>query len=659
MSTTLETKTETLVIPPGDSSWAIARRQFKKDGVAVFALVFLVVVAGVALFSPILANSKPVVVSYQGGLHFPAFKDYLDENVPIWDLGGWLRRTIPSVFSPVYPSIKRPSWQQLPDWRAIRREIDETGKGWYLLPPVPYYYNEDSSGIKLYPSEGMAHLELAAHGDLGAETLEFVPRRPAEQEQKKIQRRLGPGVENRARFVFNESRKQWTVEDPTTLSLAPLENWKRDWEDATEVDAAGKSSTNTATWHSTDEGHAARITTGWRWRSDYLAPSQELERTPRALKRALAFWSDSGNGSLAPFKHKGWSTEWTTVAGMTAIEARFTPIPKLTRDGTPVAPRLTGPETTADTLWLLFGRGRVFSVLVSAPFERRELKDAYVGPLHAELAPHVKEAITITAPLGNSTVEGQAITGRRFLNDGDALSLAGLKGTYVRQQPFILGSDSHGRCVLSRLIHGTVIAASVGLVSVGIYVTIGVILGALAGYYRGWVDLVISRIIEIVICFPTLFLIILIAAVVQKKSIYLIMVALGLIRWTGVARLVRGEILKTMSEEYVSAAKAMGLPTARIIFRHILPNSIAPVFVSASFGVAGAILVESSLSFLGFGVAPPTASWGEILGQGKEFVNEGMYHLVWAPGICIFVTVTMFNLVGEGLRDALDPKLRQ
>ena len=224
---------------------------------------------------------------------------------------------------------------------------------------------------------------------------------------------------------------------------------------------------------------------------------------------------------------------------------------------------------------------------------------------------------------------------------------------------FHLGTDDSGRDVASRLIHGTVIAGSVGLISVGIYVFIGIVVGALAGFFRGWVDLALSRVIEVVICFPTLFLIMMVVSFWRSQSIYLIMITLGLIRWTGVARLVRGEFLKIMSEEYVAAAKSLGLSTPRIIFRHILPNAISPVFVSASFGVAGAILVESSLSFLSFGVAPPAPSWGEMLNQGKAYINEGLWHLVWMPGIAIFVTVTMFNLVGEGLRDALDPKLRQ
>jgi ABC-type dipeptide/oligopeptide/nickel transport system permease subunit len=265
-------------------------------------------------------------------------------------------------------------------------------------------------------------------------------------------------------------------------------------------------------------------------------------------------------------------------------------------------------------------------------------------------------------PVTVSPRKGAVVTvapgGAAPIAKGDVVTIGARTLEVAFPPAHLLGTDDVGRDVLSRVIHGTVIACSVGFVSVGIYVFIGIVVGSLAGYFRGWVDITVSRIIEVVICFPTMFLIICIVAL-WPASIYNIMIALGLTGWTGVARLVRGEFLKAMSEDYVQAARALGFDHGRIIFRHILPNAIAPVFVSASFGVAGAILVESSLSFLGFGVAPPTASWGEVLQQGRRYIQEDLWHLVWVPGFCIFYTVTMFNLLGEGLRDALDPKLRQ
>ncbi len=221
-----------------------------------------------------------------------------------------------------------------------------------------------------------------------------------------------------------------------------------------------------------------------------------------------------------------------------------------------------------------------------------------------------------------------------------------------------LGTDEMGRDVTARLIYGTIVAMSVGVLSVSLYVLLGVIIGSIAGYFGGWVDILISRVIEVVICFPTLFLILAVLAIVREPSIYWVVILLGLIRWTGPARLIRGEFFKARGADYVIAARGLGLPTRRIIFRHLVPNCISPVLVTASFGVAGAILIESSLSFLGIGVAPPMPSWGELGSEGRQFISQGLYHLILYPGIATFVTVTAFNLLGEGIRDAMDPRLR-
>ncbi|MDC3379281.1 ABC transporter permease [Planctomycetota bacterium] len=453
-------------IEKGVSAWAVAWRQFKRDRVAVFALCSIIGLGGVALFSPLLANSKPIVCSYQDELHWPAFQDYLDENFPIpFGLPGYMRKF--DWWSPKYPEIERPQWQTFPDWNVICEDIDGGADGWYLRPPVPFGYKETSPAYKTLPGSSLGRVEILA----------------------------GPG-------------------EGETLDLAPKQEWKSTW--------------------------------------------SQLALRDSSLDEAVPATG------IAYIQSEGW---------------------------------------------------------VTANFE---------------------------AP-------GTKLTN---LKGGEELELGGLSVRFTRGPTHVMGTDDVGRDVMSRLIHGTVIAGSVGFVSVAIYVFIGIIIGALAGYFRGWVDLLISRIIEIVICFPVFFLIIMIVGL-WEPSIYVIMVALGLIRWTGVARLIRGEFLKIMSSDYVHAARALGFSDARVIFRHILPNAVAPVFVSASFGVAGAILVESSLSFLGFGVAPPTASWGEILRQGQTYINENLWHLVFAPGFCIFFTVTMFNLVGEGLRDALDPKLRQ
>jgi peptide/nickel transport system permease protein len=221
----------------------------------------------------------------------------------------------------------------------------------------------------------------------------------------------------------------------------------------------------------------------------------------------------------------------------------------------------------------------------------------------------------------------------------------------------LLGTDDRGRDVLSRMIYGTRISLSVGFVAVGIYIAIGTVLGAIAGYYAGKVDMVISRFIEIMICFPTFFLIIAVIAFLPP-SIYNIMIVIGITGWTGVARLVRGEFFRLKGQDFVTSARGLGATHFRIIFWHVLRNALGPVFVSATFGVAGAILTESALSFLGFGVPPPTPSWGDILSQSRQYIEFAWWLTVF-PGAAIFLTITAYNLVGEGLRDAIDPRLRQ
>jgi peptide/nickel transport system permease protein len=217
----------------------------------------------------------------------------------------------------------------------------------------------------------------------------------------------------------------------------------------------------------------------------------------------------------------------------------------------------------------------------------------------------------------------------------------------------LLGTDALGRDLGARLLHGTRISLLVGFVSVSIYVFIGLLLGGIAGFYGGWVDLILSRLIEIVICFPSFFLIITVLAMIEP-SIWNIMIVIGITRWTGVARLFRAEVLKVRAMEYIAAARAMGNRDSAILVRHIMPNAIAPVLVAATFGVAGAILVESGLSFLGFGVQPPTPSWGEALSLARTYPY--LWWIVTWPGVLIFLTVTAYNLVGEGLRDATDPR---
>jgi peptide/nickel transport system permease protein len=219
----------------------------------------------------------------------------------------------------------------------------------------------------------------------------------------------------------------------------------------------------------------------------------------------------------------------------------------------------------------------------------------------------------------------------------------------------LLGTDDLGRDVLSRMIYGSKISLAVGFVAVGLATIIGVILGAVSGYYGGWTDRLIMRFIDIMLSIPTFFLILAVIAFVGP-SIWNIMLVIGLTSWMGVARLVRAEFLSIKEREFVLAARAIGAGDVRIIFRHIMVNSMSPVFVSAVLGVAAAILVESALSFLGIGVQPPTPSWGNMLTLGKDNIEIAWWLSVF-PGLAILFTVLVYNLVGEGLRDALDPRL--
>lgn len=222
---------------------------------------------------------------------------------------------------------------------------------------------------------------------------------------------------------------------------------------------------------------------------------------------------------------------------------------------------------------------------------------------------------------------------------------------------YVLGADPLGNDVLTRMIYGTRISLTIGIIAAAIYVTIGVILGAMAGFLGGWVDDLLMFLAQVFLTIPALFLILFILSVVERPTIYHIMLVIGALGWPTVMRLVRGEFLRQREIDYVNAARALGFSNRRIMFRHIVPNSMGPVFVSATFGVASAVLVESTLSFLGLG-DPSAPSWGQILQAGYENSSNGR-HLIWIGGLAIFLTVLVLNLIGEGLRDALDPKLRK
>lgn len=218
-----------------------------------------------------------------------------------------------------------------------------------------------------------------------------------------------------------------------------------------------------------------------------------------------------------------------------------------------------------------------------------------------------------------------------------------------------LGTDDLGRDVFSRIWLGTHVSLLIGFVAVGIAIVIGMFLGSISGYFGGKVDNVIMRFVDMMMCIPTFFLVLTVVALVPKPSIWYIMPVIGLTSWMGAARLVRAEFLTLREMDYVLAAKGLGAGHLRVIFRHILPNALPPVFVSAVLGVSGAILTEASLSYLGFGVQPPDPSWGNIISDGKPYILDAWWLIVF-PGVAIFITTLAFYVAGEGMRIALDPK---
>lgn len=221
----------------------------------------------------------------------------------------------------------------------------------------------------------------------------------------------------------------------------------------------------------------------------------------------------------------------------------------------------------------------------------------------------------------------------------------------------LFGTDQLGRDVCSRMIWGAGISLKVGFVATGIAILIGTLLGAVAGYYGGWVDAVIMRFVDIMLCFPSFFLILAVIALLEP-SIWNIMIIIGATGWMGITRLVRADFISLRQRDFILAARAIGAGDFRIIFVHMLPNAMASVLVAATLGVAGAILTESALSFLGIGVQPPTPSWGNILTAGKDNIDIAWW-LSFYPGLAILLTVLGYNLLGEGIRDSLDPRLRR
>jgi len=219
------------------------------------------------------------------------------------------------------------------------------------------------------------------------------------------------------------------------------------------------------------------------------------------------------------------------------------------------------------------------------------------------------------------------------------------------------GTDELGRNVFSRIMWATRVSLAIGFVAAFVSIGLGTIIGLISGYRGGKTDSILMRLVDIFLCFPTLFLILMILGILDKPNIIVVMAVIGFTSWPGLARMVRGEVLSMRERDFMLAAKGLGLSTPRLLFVHLLPNVVSPVIVAATLTVGQAILIESGLSFLGLGVQPPHPSWGNILTSGKDFIYTAWWLSVF-PGVAILITVLAFNLLGEGLRDVLDPRMQ-
>lgn len=636
----------------GDSNWAIAWRQFQKNRLAMAGVVVVSLLAAMAVFAPLLANGRPLYVrAYLSHLYDNEVAAFLD-----WDER--LRAEARALRGAALPARERPAALArleryragLPDVltrladaldaeRAARlRElrgayVDALGDGapealdLGALEQIGASIRADFCRLSL-PTAYKAAAGPLLEVPLLLERLQEAPD-PAPLRERLAA--LGAGLEGSLVGVLT------FLEGPARAELVE----------------AGAEATRAL--------GSAEL--------DPSAVSGAVRRLERALDAAAE------RPVPADLQQLPLVARWPAIAALGALEV-FAMALYLALVALVVARRWLLAQAHPGRLVLLLGPGAAAAAALlwalAVPSVAPPAESLYKN-LAAELAaaPDGVSAIVFApVPFGENEniyadrvtppalAEGDEHLANRLRRPGEAsLSAEAASERLTRLRSHWLGTDDNGRDVLSRLIYGSRISLSVGFVAVGIYVAIGLVFGALAGFYGGWVDNVLMRTAEVVQSIPSFFLIITVIAVLPP-SIWTIMLVIGLTHWTEVMRLVRGEFLRLKSEDFVTAGRALGFTSMRVVFRHILPNALGPVFVAATFGVAGAILIESALSFLGFGVPQPTASWGSVLNVAFQHEKE-MWWITIFPGALIFLTITAYNLVGEGLRDALDPKLRQ
>lgn len=653
---------------PGQDAWSVALRQLRKNRLAMAALVVLFVLTGVACFAPLLASGRPLFLRghltnvYESDL--AAFEDW---HARLRDVDGQLRGDLTAADREALLARRALYVEGLPDildrlegaLGAEREAALEALARDYraLLTAAPGALDLDA-----HAALGRQLLDLVGGLSLGAAYAQASSPLLAVDEwleatsdaQRQAQGGEGAALERQASRGEDTAER---VEAGATAVMAFLRLEHR--EELGEVVARTLPALRTArdpAWRVGEARKALRELTDTLDRlADYhVDPVQQL--LPRVTRwPAFEYLSAGEVAAIAIY-----------LAALAALLFRR---PFVALSGAGRAAWLLGPGVVAALAWAAlvpsglppadatykeFARalqrsgddGEALVIFPLVPFGENEniYQDRKTPPVLWERPWADPDSTSLR---------------RRLREPGEApLEASQADARLDRLRSHLLGTDSNGRDVLSRLIIGSRVSLSVGFVAVAIYITIGVVLGALAGYFRGATDIVLSRVTEIVTCFPSFFLIITVMSMIVRPSIVYIMIVIGLTRWTETFRLVRGEFLRLGGLDFVTAARALGLSAPRVVFRHVLPNALGPVFVTAAFGIAGAILTESALSYLGFGVPQPQASWGSVLNEAKG-QEKDLWWITVFPGLLIFLAITAYNLLGEGLRDALDPRLRK
>jgi len=650
---------------PGQDAWSIALRQLRKNGLAMAALVVLFVLTGVACFAPLLASGRPLFL--RGHLT----NVYESDLAAFEDWHGRLREVDGQLRGDLAPADR--------ETLLARRALYADG-----LPDILGRLEEALGAEREAKLEGLAAdyrklldvapgaLDLDAHARLG-------------QQLRELAGGLSLGaayVQASAPLLAADEWLEATADAAQAGDPGALERQaERGAQMAAKVDAgAANVMVFLRLEHREELGEVvARTLPALRTARD---PAWKIGAARKALRELtdtldrLADYHVDPVQQLLPRVTRWPAFEYLSAGAVAAIALYLAVLaallarrPFVALSGAGRAAWLLGPGVVAALGWAAlvpsglppadatykeFARalqrtaddGEALVVFPLVPFGENEniYQDRKTAPVLWERP---------WADPDSSSLR------RRLREPGEApLEASQADARLDRLRSHLLGTDSNGRDVLARLIIGSRVSLSVGFVAVAIYITIGVVLGAIAGFFGGWRDIVLSRVTEVVTCFPSFFLIITVMSIIPRPSIVNIMIVIGLTRWTETFRLVRGEFLRLNGLDFVTAAKALGLSSPRVVFRHVLPNALGPVFVAAAFGIAGAILTESALSYLGFGVPQPQASWGSVLNEAKG-QEKDLWWITVFPGLLIFLAITAYNLLGEGLRDALDPRLRK